>query len=98
VSFFRPTRVILLAAVTLVVSNAQDPRDLKITRPSRRDKAVKSGHWKSVRDLDQLMTLASELKAELEKTSCHVLSVSSVRRSEEIEDLAKKIRSRLRNP
>jgi hypothetical protein len=47
------------------------------------------------RDVEHLYDLASELKAEVEKTdSVQVLSLSMLRKTEEIEKLAKGIRSR----
>jgi hypothetical protein len=47
------------------------------------------------RDVERLYDLASELKAEVEKTdSVQVLSLTMLRKTEEIEKLAKGIRSR----
>jgi hypothetical protein len=47
------------------------------------------------RDVEHLYDLASELKAEVEKTdSVQVLSLTMLRKTEEIEKLAKGIRSR----
>src|ERR1022692_107380 len=43
----------------------------------------------------QLIELAEQLKQELEKNDRHVLSLSSLKKTEEIEKLAKRIRSRL---
>jgi hypothetical protein len=40
--------------------------------------------------------LSEELKIELEKNDRHVLSVSAVKKTEEIEKLAKKIRGRMK--
>jgi hypothetical protein len=47
------------------------------------------------KDVERLYELASELKAEVEKTdSVQVLSVAMLRKTEDIERLAKEIRSR----
>ena len=47
------------------------------------------------KNVEKLYDLASELKAEVEKTdSVHVLSVAMLRKTDEIERLAKEIRSR----
>jgi hypothetical protein len=47
------------------------------------------------KDVEKLFQLASELKAEVEKTdSVQVLSVAMLKKTEEIEKLAKEIRSR----
>ena len=47
------------------------------------------------RDIEKLFQLASDLKVEVEKTdSAQVLSVAMLKKAEEIEKLAKEIRSR----
>jgi len=47
------------------------------------------------KSVEKLYDLASELKAEVEKTdSVHVLSIAMLRKTDEIEKLAKEIRSR----
>jgi nucleotide-binding universal stress UspA family protein len=47
------------------------------------------------KSVEKLYDLASELKAEVEKTdSTHVLSVAMLRKTDEIEKLAREIRSR----
>lgn len=47
------------------------------------------------KNVEKLYDLASELKAEVEKTdSTHVLSVALLRKTDEIEKLAREIRSR----
>jgi len=43
-----------------------------------------------------LIELSEELKRELEKNDKHVLSVAALKKSEEIEKIAKRIRGRLR--
>lgn len=55
---------------------------------------VKAQYDQLTADTEKLHTLTSELKAEL--VNPNVLSVSSMRKAEEIEKLAKKIRSRLK--
>jgi predicted RND superfamily exporter protein len=57
---------------------------------------LKEDHKHSIRDAAQLLELAESLKQELEKDDRHVLSVSSLRKTEEIEKLARKIRGRLK--
>lgn len=63
------------------------------SRPS--DAILKADHEKDLKDAAQLIELAQQLKQELEKNDRHVLSISSLKKTEEIEKLAKRIRSRL---
>jgi hypothetical protein len=62
----------------------------------QREAILKAEYEKTLEDAARLVELAEELKAELEKNTRHVLSVSSLRKTEEIEKLARRIRSRLR--
>jgi hypothetical protein len=61
------------------------------------DEILKADHEKDLKDAAQLVTLSEELKAELEKTDHNVLSISSIKKTEEIEKLAKRIRSRIKH-
>lgn len=45
----------------------------------------------------QLVALASELKAELDRTAAQQLSLAAVKKTEQIEKLAKNIRHRMKN-
>ncbi len=49
-----------------------------------------------VSDTDKLLALATQLKQDVEKTDRHMLSLDLIRRSEEIEKLAKSIKDRAR--
>jgi hypothetical protein len=62
----------------------------------QQDEILKADHEKSVKDAAQLIDLAESLKAELEKDDTHVLSISSLKKTEEIEKIAKRIRARLK--
>ena len=68
-----------------------DPDEPKID-----SKAILESNQKDIKkNIERLYQLASELKAEVEKTdSVQVLSVAIVKKAEEIEKLAKGIRSR----
>ena len=63
----------------------------------QQDEILKSDHDKTVKDAAQLIELAESLKKEIEKDDSHVLSISSLKKTEEIEKLAKRIRARLRH-
>ena len=51
----------------------------------------------AMRDVEDLVNAAQELKQELEHAGNYVVPVSSVRKTEEIEKLARRIRGRLKN-
>ena len=62
---------------------------------SQQDEILKADHQRDLKDATQIMELAEELKKELEKNDRHVLSISSLKKTEEIEKLAKRIHARL---
>jgi hypothetical protein len=62
----------------------------------QQDEILKDEREKSIKDSAQLIDLAESLKQELEKEDAHVLSLSSIKKTEEIEKLAKRIRTRLK--
>ena len=75
------------------------PSDAEVRLPGgklQKEEILKADHEKSVKDAAQLIDLAESLKAELEKDDTHVLSLSSLKKTEEIEKLAKRIRTRLK--
>jgi hypothetical protein len=72
-------------------------RDMRLPNgKSQQEEILKADHEKDLQDARQLVDLAEQLKVELEKNDRHVLSVSSIRKTEEIEKLVRKIRGRLR--
>jgi hypothetical protein len=62
---------------------------------SQQEEILKAEHEKSLKDAAALIDLAEQLKADLEKNDRHVLSVAALKKTEEIEKLAKRIRTRL---
>jgi len=62
---------------------------------SQQDEILKADHQRDLKDAAQLIDLAEQLKQELEKNDRHVLSIASVKKTEEIEKLAKRIHARL---
>ena len=65
-------------------------------KPSQVEEILKADHKKSIEDSDKLMKLSEELKIELEKSDRHVLSMAAIRKTEEIEKIAKRIRGRMK--
>ena len=64
---------------------------------SQRDEILKAEREQNIKDAARLASLADELKQSLEKEDRFVLSLSTVKKTEEIEKLARKIRSRMRH-
>ncbi len=62
---------------------------------SQKEEILKENHQRDLKDAAQLIELAEQLKQELEKNDRHVLSIASLKKTEEIEKLAKRIHSRL---
>jgi hypothetical protein len=77
---------------------SQEPdRDIKLpSGKSQKEEILKEDHQKNLKDAAALIELAGQLQQELEKNDRYVLSVSSIRKTEEIEKLAKRIRTRMR--
>ncbi len=76
---------------------AQDERNTRLpSGKNQRDEILKADYEKSLEDAAQLLKLAEELKIDLEKSDRYVLSIGTMKKTEEIEKLAKRIRSRMK--
>ncbi len=64
---------------------------------SQRDEILKQEREQNIRDAAQLEQLAQELKEDLEKNDRFVFSLGTLKKTDDIEKLAKKIRSRMRH-
>ena len=64
---------------------------------SQRDEILKAEHQKSLEDARELSKLADELKVDLEKNDRYVLSIATLKKVEDIEKLARKIRDRMKH-
>lgn len=95
-----PAGILALLPIAQVSTSRQQP-----SRPQKDDdsntakldpKLILEANQKEIKkNVEKLFDLASELKAEVEKTdSVQVLSVAMLRKTEEIEKLAREIRSR----
>ncbi len=94
--------LLLTLAGTLAQTPQQFPPTPEPERPrlpngkSMQEEILKADFEKTLKDASELLDLAEQLKEELEKNDRHVLSVSTLKKTEEIEKLSKRIRSRLR--
>ena len=79
-------------------SPTEDESDVRLPNGKvQRDEILKAEHEQNLKDAAQLADLAEQLKQELEKNDRYVLSISTLKKTDEIEKLVKKIRTRLRH-
>jgi hypothetical protein len=57
---------------------------------------MKAEYEKALKDSAQLVELSQSLQKELQSNDSHVLSLSSLKKAEEIEKIAKRIHGRLK--
>jgi len=63
---------------------------------SRKNEIAKQEHEQALKDTEELIAVAEQLKDELRKAGDYVVPLSSVKKTEEIEKLARRIRGRLK--
>lgn len=102
------TPILLVSAFVLALS-AQPPTipDRPVEEPQedarlpngklQRDEILKADFQKTLEDARQLSKMADELKADLEKNDRYVLSIATLKKTEDIEKLAKRIHDRLKH-
>lgn len=104
---YPPFRLIpaLAAAAVLVLgifwmagrADSQQP-DVRLPNGKlQRDEVLKAEHEANLKDAGRLVEMAEQLQQEIEKNDRYVLSIASLKKTDEIESLVKKIRSRLRH-
>jgi hypothetical protein len=64
---------------------------------SQRDEILKAEHRQNLKDAAELADLADQLKVDLEKNDRFVVSMATIKKTDDIEKLAKRIRARLRH-
>jgi hypothetical protein len=63
----------------------------------QRDEMLKAEHAQNLKDAADLIVLSQQLKTDLEKEDRFILSMSTLKKTDDIERLAKRIRTRLRH-
>ncbi len=63
---------------------------------SQKEAILKADHARSLKDADELIKLSEDLKIDLEKNDRHVLSVGTLKKLDDIEKVAKRIRGRMK--
>ena len=64
---------------------------------SQKDEILKAEYQQNLKDAAELADLAEQLKIELEKNDRYILSMATLKKTDDIEKLAKRIRARLRH-
>ena len=73
-------------------------QDVKLPNgKSQRDEILKAEHEENLKDAARLVELSQNLKADLEKSDTFVLSMGTIKKTDDIEKLVRKIRSRMRH-
>ena len=76
----------------------QSPPDFQLPNgKSQREEILKAERTQNIKDAGQLVDLAKELQQDLEKNESYVLSLGTLKKTDEIEKLAKRIRGRMRH-
>ena len=99
--------LLLLLAVGLLFSQdpgitrshkaPEDASDVKLPNgKSQQEEILKADYQKTLQDASELVRLAEQLQDDLIKEDRHVLSLASLKKTEDIEKLARKIRTRLK--
>jgi hypothetical protein len=74
------------------------PEDVKLPNgKSQHDELLKAEREENIRDAAKLVEMSESLKADLEKSDRFVLSIDTLKKTDDIEKLVKKIRGRLRH-
>jgi hypothetical protein len=105
-------KLITLALILLCASFAQipqphgeppiwidDPKEPDGRLPdgkSQKEEILKADYKKNLEEAAELAKLAADLKADLEKNTRYVVSLQTLKKTDEIEKLAKSIRGRLK--
>ncbi len=63
---------------------------------SQKNELARLSYEQSLKDVDAMVEAAQSLRDDLKKSGTYTVSVASLRKTEEIEKLARKIRSRLK--
>jgi hypothetical protein len=88
---------LMTAALPQRGGSGQPPEETRLPNGKlQSDEILKAEHAANLRDAAELSTLAEQLKLDLEKEDRFVLSMATIKKTDDIEKLAKRIRGRLR--
>jgi hypothetical protein len=85
------------ASPPFIPSGNRSDKDARLPNGKSRNNAIaKDEHKKALAEAAQLVTVSEQLRDELQKAGNYIVPVAAVKKTEEIEKLAKKIRARLK--
>ncbi len=74
-----------------------DPEDVRLPNGKKQqDEILKAEYEQNVKDAQELVTTARSFEEDLEKDDRYVLSVSSLKKLDEMEKLTRRIRGRMK--
>ena len=77
---------------------ASEEEDVKLPNgKSQRDEILKAEYQQNLKDASDLIDLAQQLKLDLEKNDRYVVSMATLKKTDDIEKLVKRIRARMRH-
>jgi len=76
--------------------DSRDPEPRLPDGKSQKEEILKADYKKNLEEAAELAKLAADLKADLEKNTRYVVSLQTLKKTDEIEKLAKSIRGRLK--
>ena len=96
--------VVSMPAAQAQIPESQPPERQDDAGPARlpngklqQDAIAKDDYQKNLVDSRDLAKLAEDLQSEIEKSGANVVSLSAVKKTEEIEKLAKRMRGRMKH-
>ena len=106
----RATLLSLAAAPLIANAQEEEPRDPRFPRiprtpdddarlpngKSQKNAMAKQNHEEALKDAEDLVVAAQQLQDEIKKAGSYVVPVESLKKTEEIEKLARRIRGRLK--
>jgi hypothetical protein len=85
------------AQLPSVPGGMEEQRDKKLPDGRSQTEAIlKADHKRTLEDLDEIKKLLDDVRKEVDKFDYHAVSVSAVKKLEEIEKRAKRIRDRMK--
>ena len=92
--------IAVLAALVPAAAYQLEPHTMSQQEKEMQDRQLKAANKERQADIrkdtDKLFQLATELKAAVDKTNENVLSLSVIRKADEVEKLAKRVKNKMR--
>ncbi len=89
--------VLLLGQIPSPPPEAEKGPDLRLPNGRlQRDEMLKADHAKNLEDAKELVKLSTELSDDLQKNTQYVLSLGDIKKVEEIDKTARRIRARMK--